>query len=99
VFGLPSLHYRRLARTVEQDMRLASSCLTINWEKSDGISLQERIHLGFSINHAEGLFKVPIRRWEALKELVECIVFSKDVRVQARKLASLVDTVISVKLA
>jgi hypothetical protein len=78
-------------------MRLAS--LTINWEKSDGTSLQERLHLGFVINLAEGLFKVPIRRWQGLKASIGLILSSKNVRVQARKLASLVGTVVSMKLA
>ena len=73
--------------------------LTINWEKSDGIPLHERIHLGFIFNLAEGLFKVSIRRWEALKVLVESFFSSKGVRVQAWKRASLVGTVISMKLA
>ena len=88
---------RTLARIVEEEMRLAG--LTINWEKSDGTPLQERIHLGFVVNLAEGLFKVPIRRWEALTVSVGLILSSKGVRVQARKLASLVGTVISMKLA
>ncbi len=45
---------RRSSRIVEEDMRLAG--LTINWEKSDGIPLQERIHLSSVINRTEGLF-------------------------------------------
>ncbi len=51
---------RTLARIVEEDMRLAG--LSINWEKNDGTPSQERIHLGFVIILADGLFKVPIRR-------------------------------------
>jgi hypothetical protein len=78
-------------------MRL--TCLTINWEKSDGTPLQELIRLGFVVNLAEGLFKVHIRIWETLKALFGLIISSKGVRVQARKLASLVGTVISMKLA
>jgi hypothetical protein len=88
---------RALARIVAEDMRLAG--LSINWEKSDEIPSQERVHLGFVVNLAEGLFKVPIRRWEALKTSVGLILASKGVRVQARKLASVVGMVISMKLA
>jgi hypothetical protein len=88
---------RHLALIVEEDMRLAS--LTINWEKSDGIPLQERIHLGFIVNLAEGVFEVIIYRWKALKSSVGLMLSSKCMRVQARKLASLVGTVISMKLA
>ena len=62
---------RVLTRIVEEDMRLAG--LTINWKKLDGTPLQERIHLGFVVNFAEGLFKVPIRRWEALKASIGLI--------------------------
>jgi hypothetical protein len=51
------------------------------------------------VNLAEGLFKVPIYRWEALKASAKAILSSKGFRVQARKLASLVGTVISMKLA
>ncbi len=53
----------------------------------------------FIVNLSKGLFKVPIHRWESLKALAASILSSKGVRVQARKLASLVDTVISMKLA
>jgi hypothetical protein len=47
-----------LARIIEEDMRLAG--LSINWDKSDNIPLQERVHLGFLVNLAEGLFIVSI---------------------------------------
>jgi len=56
---------RRLARIVEEDMRFV--CLGIYCEMSDGTPLQEQIHVGFIIHLAEGLVKVPIRRWGALK--------------------------------
>ena len=86
---------RQLARMVEYDMRRAG--LSINEEKSDGVPSQERIHLGFVVNLSEGLFKVPIHRWEALNASATSILSSKGLRVQARKLASLVGTVISMK--
>ena len=87
----------RLARIVEEDMRLAG--LSINWDKSDNIPLQERVHLGFLVNLAEGLFKVPITRWESLHKDIDYILNSHNGRVQARKLASLVGTIMSMKLA
>ena len=55
--------------------------------------------MDFISNLAEGLFKVSIHKWKALKASVESIVSSKGVRFQARKLASLVGTAISMKLA
>jgi hypothetical protein len=82
---------------VEHDMRLAG--FSINWEKRDGEPSQERFHLGFVVNLAEGLFKVPILRWEALIAFAESFLSSKGVRVQARKITSLVGTIISMKLA
>jgi hypothetical protein len=88
---------RSLARIVEEEMCLAG--IAINWEKSDGTPLQERIRLGFVVNLAEGLFKVSIRIWEALKVSVDLFLSSKGVKIQARKLASFVGTVISMKLA
>ncbi len=87
----------KLARIVEEDMRLAG--LSINWYKSDNIPLQERVHLGFLVNLAEGLFKGPITRRESLHKDITSILGSHNGRVQARKLASLVGTIISMKLA
>ena len=49
----------RLRSIIEEDMRLAG--LSINWDKSDNVPLQERIHLGFIVNLAEGLFKIPVQ--------------------------------------
>ena len=86
-----------LAEIVEEDMRRA--CLAINREKSDGTPKHNRVHLGFDIDLAAGLFKVPITRWEALRSDAAAILNSKGSRLQARKLACLVGTVISMKLA
>ncbi len=88
---------RLMARMVEEDMRLAD--LTVNWENSDGNPLHERLHLGFVVNLAEGLFKAPIKRWEAFRDSAEAILNAKVTRVQARKLKSLVGTVTSMKIA
>ena len=50
----------KLARIVEEDMRLAG--ISIIWDKSDNIPLQERVHVGFLVNLAEEIFKVHITR-------------------------------------
>ena len=55
--------------------------------------------MGFDVDLAAGLFKVPIARWEALRADAVAILSSKGTRVKARKLACLVGTVISMKLA
>jgi hypothetical protein len=87
-----------LAKIVEEDMRRAG--LAINQAKSDGISPKhDRVYLRFDVDLAAGLFKVPHTRWEALRANAMAILNSKASRVQARKLACLVDTVISMKLA
>ncbi len=82
---------RRLSRIVDENVSLAG--LASNWEKSDGDPLQERLHLGFVVDLANRLFKIPIQRWEALRSSTKSI-FSKADRAQAWKLASLVDTAI-----
>jgi hypothetical protein len=86
-----------LATIVEEDMRLAG--LAINQTKSDGTPKHARVHLGFDVDLAAGLFRVPLARWEALRADALAILNSKGTRVQARKLACLVGTVISMKLA
>jgi hypothetical protein len=78
-------------------MRLAG--LSINLDKSDNVPLHERIHLGFVVNLADGLFKIPVVRRESLHKDVESILNSHNGRVQARKLANIVGTIISMKLA
>ena len=87
----------RLAKIIEEDMRRAG--LAINQDKRDGTPRHDRVHLGFDVDLASGLFKVPTLRWEALRADAVAILNSKGTRVQARKLASLVGTVISMKLA
>jgi hypothetical protein len=86
-----------LAKIVEEDMRRAGRA--INQSKSDGTPKHDRVHLGFDVDLASGLFKVPIARWEALRAYAVAILNSKGTHVQARKLACLVGTVISMKLA
>jgi len=86
-----------LAQIVEEAMHRAG--LTINRDKSDGTHKHETLHLGFEMDLAVGLFRVPITRWEALQDDAVAILNSKGTRVQARKLACLVGTFISMKLA
>jgi hypothetical protein len=73
--------------------------LAINQSKSDGTPKHDRVHLRFDVDLAAGLFKDPLTRWEALRDDALAILNSKGTRVQARKLACLMGTVISMKLA
>jgi hypothetical protein len=68
-----------LAKIVKEDMRRAG--LAINWDKSDDISKHERRHLGFDVDLVNGLFKIPIARWETLREDALAILSSKGNRV------------------
>jgi len=86
-----------LAKIGKEDMRRAG--LTINWDKSDDTPKHGRSHLRFDVDLANGLFKIPIARWEALREDSAAMLKSKGTRVHARKLACLFGTVISMKLA
>ena len=72
---------------------------TINSEKSDASPLHGRLHLGFVVDLAESLFKVSLKRWKAFCASTEAYLNYKVGRAQAQKLASLVITVISMKLA
>jgi len=85
-----------LAAIVEEDMRRAG--IAINRSKSDGTPKHDRVHLKFNVAMAAGLFKVPITRWEALRADAAAILNSRGTRVQARKLACLMGTGISMKL-
>ena len=55
-----------LARIVEKDMHLVS--LPINQDNIDGPHKHERLHLGFHMDLAAGLFKVSIARWTAFRD-------------------------------
>jgi len=57
------------------------------------------VHLGFDVDLAAGLFKFPITRREALLANAVAILNYKGTRIQARKFACLLGTVISMKLA
>ena len=71
-----------LARIVEEDIRLAG--LSINRGKRVNEPLHERLHLGFIVDLAQGLFKVPPTRWQSLRDDANAIVTAQGVRVQAR---------------
>jgi len=84
-----------LAKIGEKDMRRAD--LAINQSKIDGTPKHARVHLRFDVDLAAGLFKVPLIHREAFR--ADALAILKGTRVQARKLACLVGTVISMKLA
>jgi hypothetical protein len=52
------------------------------------------LDLGFDVDLAVGLFKVTIAKWEALLDYADAIFNSKRTRVQARKLACLLGSII-----
>ena len=54
--------------------------------------------LGFDIDMGEGKFRVPSDRWEALHFATDALLIARGERVNARELASLTGTVISMKL-
>ncbi len=72
----------RLARKVERDFVLAG--LRINVPKCHTLPAQQRRQLGFDVDFAEGKFRVPVDRREALREAVESLVGARHGRVQAR---------------
>jgi hypothetical protein len=71
-------------KKIEEDKRRAG--LTINWDKSDGTPKHDRLHLGFDVDLAAGLFELSIERWEALRDDADATLNWKRTRVQARKL-------------
>ena len=84
-----------LAEISKEDMRREG--LAINWEKSYYMPKHERRHLGFDVDLANELFKIPVARWEAIREHTYAILTLNGSRVQARNLACLVRKVISMK--
>ena len=74
-----------LAKIIEENIRRAG--LTINRDKSDGVPTHDRLHLGFDVNLAAGLFKVPIAYWETLRDDTAAILIA--LRGFGSKLASL----------
>ena len=72
--------------------------LQINFPKSGLIPKEERKHLGFDVDLVAGYFRLPTNRWEALELLTDALLMARGGQVQARTLASLVGTVISMRL-
>jgi len=87
----------RLARRVEGD--LVQAGLRINVPKCRMIPSQQRRQLGFEVDFAAGKFEVLADIWEALKVSVESILAARQGRVQARRLASVTGTVLSMYLS
>ncbi len=87
----------KLARKVEADLVRAG--LRINVPKCHTLPAQPRRQLGFDVNFAEGKFRVLVDRWHALIASVDAIVPARYGKVQARRLASLTGTVMSMHLS
>ncbi len=73
--------------------------LRINVPKCHSLPTQLRRQLGLDVDFAAGKFRVPVDRWEALQASVDGPVYARHGRVQARKLASLTGTVLSMHLS
>ncbi len=81
------------------DQACFSSGLIINvpkWCLTPALVLRQP---GFDVDMSKGKFRVPVNRWQALQSLPDSNLSSRGYRVQARKLASLAGTVISMRLA
>ena len=87
----------RLARRVEGDFIRAG--LKINVPKCHTIPAQQLRQLGFDVDLAEGVFRVPEDRWVELKLAVDELLSARHGRVLARKLASVTGTVLSTHLS
>ena len=86
----------RLARKVEADFVRAG--LRINVPKCHTLPAQQRRHLGFDVDFADGKFRVPVDRWEALHESAEGLVGARHGRVHARGLVNITGAVLSMHL-
>ena len=75
------------------------ACLQINFPKSGLIPMEERKHLGMDVDLGAGYFRVPTDRWETLQLSTDALLMARGRRVRTRSLASLVGTVISMRLA
>ena len=87
----------RMACRVEVDFVWAG--LRINVPKCRNIPARQMRQLGFEVDFAAGNFQVPSDRWEALKASVESILAARQGRVEARRLASVTRTVLSMHLS
>ncbi len=82
---------------LERDFILAG--LKINVPKCHSIPSQQRRQLSFDVNFRSGKFQVPADRLAALKALVDSILNAKHGRGQARRLASVAGTGLSMHLS
>jgi hypothetical protein len=73
----------RLARRVEGDFIRAG--LKINVSKCNTIPAQQRRQLGFDVDFADVMFRVPPDRCDALKLAVDSILSAQHGKVQARR--------------
>ncbi len=73
--------------------------LQINFPENGLIPMLKRKHLGLEVDVGEGYFRVPTDRWEALQISTDALLMARGGRVLARKIASLVGTIISMRLA
>ncbi len=87
----------RMARGVERDFVRAKP--RINVPKYHSIPAHHRRQLGFDVDFAQGKFQVPADRWEALTLSAGVLLSTRSGRVQARSLARLTGTVISMHLS
>ncbi len=87
----------RLARKAEADLVRAG--LRINVPKCHTLPTQQLRQVGFDVDFMDGKFRVPVDRWEALREAAEGLAGARHGRVQARRLANLIGTVLSMHLS
>jgi hypothetical protein len=84
-------------------MRIEGDCfkegLKISFPKSGLLPMEERKHFGFDVGFDAGYFRVSTDGWEVLYFSTYALLTARGRRVQARVLASLVGTVISMRLA
>jgi hypothetical protein len=84
-------------------IRIKGDCfkagLHINFPKSGWIPMEERKHLGLDVDLGDGYFRVPTDRWEALQLSSDALLMTRRRWAHTRSLASLVGTVISMRLA
>jgi len=73
--------------------------LKINVRKCNTIPAHQRRQLGFDVDSADGVFRIPSDRCDALKLAVDPILSARHRRVQARRLASVTGTVLSTHMS
>ena len=73
--------------------------LKINVPKCHSILAQQRRKLGFDVDFAEGEFRVPEDRWEALMTSAGRVLSAFKGRLVSRALASVTGTVLSMHLS